>query len=96
MLIYRNTLILNIHHHGGCRLPDPLSFGSIGLIAITCLVFSYFSIGIPFMYFILKRRGIEVFPCVFFWVSIPMLVKAGLSVLFSPCISKKRDFAEIK
>ncbi|KAH7822476.1 putative Autophagy-related protein 27 [Monocercomonoides exilis] len=83
--------------------PDPkkdpkkkkLSFGSVMLIILSVLAVLYFAIGIPVMYFALKKRGLEIIPFVNFWKSLPGLVIDGVKFCLSPCLKSKSGYGKI-
>lgn len=51
---------------GGCRKEVPLSFGSIALIIIACLIVLYFLIGIPIMVYLFFLLNILILLLVIF------------------------------
>ncbi|KAH7816120.1 uncharacterized protein MONOS_11217 [Monocercomonoides exilis] len=86
---------ITMNHPAGCKLPDPISWGSVGLIVFFGGLLLFFLIGIP-VQMCRGKRGMEIVPFVFFWVSIPRLVQIGWETLFSPCYTSARGFQEMK
>lgn len=79
-----------------CR-KTGLSFGSIMLIVLAILFVLYFLIGIPVCKFALKKKGKEIIPFVYFWLSIPGLVVDGVKFIFTPCCrGNRREYEDIK
>ena len=85
-------MTLNWQHPQGCpgeaESSSGLSFGSIMLIIIAVVVFLYFAVGCPLMYFVFKKRGLEIIPFASFWLSIPSLIVEGVKFIISPCTKR--------
>ncbi|KAH7825423.1 putative Autophagy-related protein 27 [Monocercomonoides exilis] len=96
--------VIKMYYPQGCKVEpkkdDPkksqkksLSFGSIMLIVISSLIVFLFLLGLLLNILVFKKRGIAVIPLLFFWTSLPGLMKDGLRFLFSPCISGKTGYS---
>jgi len=72
------TMIVNSKY--ACLAPangSGLSLGSILLIVLAGLVIVYIGAGVAWNYFKEEKTGIEVFPNLEFWQSVPSLIKDG-------------------
>lgn len=97
-------MTVNWTHPQACQIPvDPvnpgnkkgISFGSVMLIIIACLVVLYFLIGIPVMHFGFKKSGIEMIPFINFWTSLPGLVIEGVKGIFCCTLCRGGGYEQI-
>lgn len=92
------TAKVELLHPSACikNKKKGLSFGSIALIVIACLIVLYLALGIPINIFVRKKKGVEVIPFIYFWTSIPGLVIDGIRFIFSPCCKGGSGYSNIE
>ncbi|KAH7821163.1 uncharacterized protein MONOS_17789 [Monocercomonoides exilis] len=79
----------------GCPLPIPLSFGSVALIVLSCLLALYLLVGIFIQAVLHGKRGLKMLPNWEFWSMLPGLVMDAFRFMFSPCFGKRKDYVDI-
>ena len=72
-----------------------LTGGGIIMIIVACLIFVYIVGGIIFNAVIRKQRGIEMFPNVTFWVTVPGLVKDGFVFVINKTV-RRGGYQQVK
>ncbi|XP_052094886.1 cation-dependent mannose-6-phosphate receptor-like [Mytilus californianus] len=76
--ITQATYLMTLTSKHACPFtPSLLSPGTILIIVLVCLLFTYFIGGILYQTFYKKAVGIERIPHVTLWTSLPSLVKEG-------------------
>ncbi|KAA6371090.1 MAG: hypothetical protein EZS28_033384, partial [Streblomastix strix] len=79
-----NEVIVKVETPYGCVIKPAISVGWVFIIILVIIAFFYFAIGVPINFCFRDKRSWEVFPCAFFWLSIPNLVVTGAKFIFCP------------